>query len=100
MSWEEIKERIVWNKPHKTLEAELPTIKEITYEPYKCEDCPRILTQKRVVEHSMRQTPYLHAKHTCKACQLIKNPETGEFDLKTEQYSAILHNIRRRKHKY
>jgi len=96
MSWETIKERIVWNPPSKGKEAELPTIAEIKYDPYPCEDCGKTISCCRIVEHSVRQTPHLHMKHTCRICGLAKDPQTGKYTLDTKGYNAFLRTLKRK----
>jgi len=96
MSWETIKERIVWNPPSKGKEAELPTIAEIKYDPYPCEDCGIELCEKRVVLSSVRQTPFLHMKHLCKICNKVKNPETGKYDCSPYTYETFLRPSKRK----
>ena len=94
MSWETIKERIVWKKPQKTI-AELPTIEKKKYEPYDCEDCGKTLCEMRVVLTSIRQFPFLHMKHHCKACNKMKNPETGKYTETRHTFDACLRNKKR-----
>lgn len=96
---DEIKDRIVWQKPLKSQEASLPTIQEIKPIPYNCEDCGKFQTENRIVDHRYRTTPYVHWCKQCKLCGLYKNPQTGAYDCNGIEYNAILRQGSLKRHK-
>lgn len=98
MEYEKLKSRLVFTQPPKGLEAELPIIKEILYDPYPCEDCGRILEEKRVVEQTFNRTNGVWTKR-CTVCKFHENPDTGVYDCTLHERNAILALNKRKKGK-
>lgn len=94
MDFEEIKQRLVFDEP--TASEPVPKLKEILYEPYPCEDCGKILEQRRVVEQRISQNK---VSTKCMVCKQFKNPITGEFDCDIYQKNAILQRLKSKKNK-
>ena len=98
MEYEELKRRLVFTQPPKSLEAELPVLKEILYDPYPCEGCGKILEEKRVVEQAFNITNGCWTKK-CNVCKMHENPNTGEYDCTIQERNAILAHNKRKKGK-
>jgi hypothetical protein len=98
MEYEELKRRLVWNQPPKSLEAEPPTIKQILYDPYPCPDCDKILDDKRVITQNFNVNNGVWTKK-CEVCKFHQNPDTGAYDCDIHERNAILAHNKRKKGK-
>lgn len=98
MEYEELKNRLVWSKPPKSCELEPPYIQQILYEPYPCEDCGKILDDKRVIQHTFNTTNGIWTKR-CEVCKFHQNPDTGAYDCTAIERNAILARNKRKRGK-
>lgn len=90
MSWEEVKERLIYAPPKKTEEAVGPVLERIDYAGTQCEDCDKTLNTQRVVDIQKRTTPFVHWQRKCRACGMHQDPRTGEFTLTSQQKATVL----------
>ena len=76
----EIMDRLEWKKS--LFQQDDPVIKSIRHDPKPCEDCGKMVADRRVRSSinygSQQKLP--HIKHHCKSCGLYRNPETGEYE--------------------
>lgn len=66
MSWEEVKERLIYAPPKKTEEAVGPVLERIDYAGTQCEDCDKTLDTQRIVDIQKRTTPFVHWQRKCR----------------------------------
>ena len=90
MSWEEIKERLIYSPPMKKEEAYGPVFKRIDYTGTVCEDCDKTLDEQRVVEIQKRTTPFAHWQRRCKNCGMHQDPRTLQYTLTSQQKATVL----------
>jgi|DEB0MinimDraft_3_1074331.scaffolds.fasta_scaffold04445_5 hypothetical protein len=95
MSWEEVKERLIYAPPKKMEEAVGPVLERIDYAGTQCEDCDKILDCQRVIDISKRTTPFALWTHKCRACGLHQDPRTGKFTLTSQEKATVLATLKR-----
>ena len=60
-------------------------IKKLKPREHICDDCGRVCTNIRVVEHRKNDIIHPHWRSKCRECGCFKDPFTGRFDLKGAQ---------------
>ena len=93
MEYEELKNRLVFEKASVAFPQEPPKVKEIIFEPHPCEDCDKIIDGNRQITYSRLKQPYLHWQEYCNVCKQYKNPITGEFNCSNRQKRAIMNQL-------
>jgi hypothetical protein len=76
--WRQGQEIEIDTKSNPTLAVQLKKLKS---QKHVCEDCHNSVTD-RVVNCRLYSYPVPHWRTTCEACNMVKNPQTKQFDIK------------------
>ena len=93
----EIMDRLEWKKS--LVEQDDPVIKSIRHDPKPCEDCGKIVEDRRIrssVNYGSA-TKIAHIKHQCKSCGFYRNPTNGVYEWTFQEINSHFYRQKRAK---